>query len=446
MNSEKLHQSIYNNSGISSDELDILIKRYPYFQPLHFAKLKQLKNTDESSYQEYLKLAAVYASDREHLFNMMQYNDEPVAIEETHDFTPQISHAAEEVNFESEASIEENSFAEPEQADAVPSPSFSESNDNLELKLQQIIDQRLKELNLVKENAPATVNESFAHLLQKEETEEIIPEEEITYPFSEEGNIEETDSSEAENTVQVIEENTVEETDIIKEGFFTEPVISRVEPVEEIVEEKEEVIPVIEQPVAEEKILPSIHVGEFVNAADESVSEVLNEQLPETQEPEAILEELAQSKDPIDLLIGEHVMNEQIIDPVSAQSFETIDSPHSFTEWLRIVKTNHPTSKKKESVQRETLQQKDPGIIDKFIKEEPRITPSRSTFYSAVNMARKSVTEHEDMISETLAKIYAAQGNFEKAIWAYEKLSLLHPEKSAYFAALIDELKSKQNL
>jgi hypothetical protein len=84
-------------------------------------------------------------------------------------------------------------------------------------------------------------------------------------------------------------------------------------------------------------------------------------------------------------------------------------------------------------------------IIDNFIKQEPRITPSKSTFYSPINMARKSTQEPEDIVSETLAKIYAAQGNFEKAISFYEKLSLKFPEKSAYFAALINDLKQKLN-
>jgi tetratricopeptide (TPR) repeat protein len=83
-------------------------------------------------------------------------------------------------------------------------------------------------------------------------------------------------------------------------------------------------------------------------------------------------------------------------------------------------------------------------IIEQFIQQEPRITPMKA-YNNPVNMARKSVQESDELVTETLAAIYAQQGNFEKAISFYEKLSLKNPEKSAYFAALIKDLKNKLN-
>ena len=56
-------------------------------------------------------------------------------------------------------------------------------------------------------------------------------------------------------------------------------------------------------------------------------------------------------------------------------------------------------------------------------------------------MAKMSLGENEDFVTETLAEIYIQQGNFKKAISAYGKLSLKFPEKSDYFARLIQELK-----
>jgi hypothetical protein len=47
-----------------------------------------------------------------------------------------------------------------------------------------------------------------------------------------------------------------------------------------------------------------------------------------------------------------------------------------------------------------------------------------------------------DYFTETLAQIYADQGYPEQAKQIYSRLSLRFPEKSAYFAALIEKLKN----
>jgi tetratricopeptide (TPR) repeat protein len=84
-------------------------------------------------------------------------------------------------------------------------------------------------------------------------------------------------------------------------------------------------------------------------------------------------------------------------------------------------------------------------LIERFIKENPSIQKPVSEFYSSVTAASRSITEDEEIATETLAQIHMKQGNYPKAIKIYEKLMLIYPEKSNYFAGLIDTLKDKIN-
>jgi len=60
-----------------------------------------------------------------------------------------------------------------------------------------------------------------------------------------------------------------------------------------------------------------------------------------------------------------------------------------------------------------------------------------------MNMARLSVVDNLDVVSETLALVHVDQGNYQKAILMYEKLSLKFPKKRSYFATQIKNLNQK---
>ena len=86
-------------------------------------------------------------------------------------------------------------------------------------------------------------------------------------------------------------------------------------------------------------------------------------------------------------------------------------------------------------------------IIDEFINTSPKISKAdKSKITSAEDkedLSDKSSRFQADIGTEYLAEIYVEQGKIDRALSIYEKLSLKFPEKKAYFVARIEELKSK---
>ena len=113
---------------------------------------------------------------------------------------------------------------------------------------------------------------------------------------------------------------------------------------------------------------------------------------------------------------------------------------HSFVEWLNITtpkpieRTTHKTSKK-------PIDNTD--IIDRFIESNPKIS-IKPTDEKAIDLTKNQKIDPQELMTETLARVYWEQKKYKKAIQAFKILSLKYPEKSGFFADQIKKLKKAQ--
>jgi len=120
---------------------------------------------------------------------------------------------------------------------------------------------------------------------------------------------------------------------------------------------------------------------------------------------------------------------------------------HSFSEWLKITSFK-PIIRQEDEVESESEDSEEPKsekfkLVDQFIATNPKM-PQISSEGSQKNIAKEQMIQTESLMTETLARIYLEQKNYEKAIQAYNILSLKYPEKSGFFADQIQAVKQLQ--
>jgi hypothetical protein len=206
-------------------------------------------------------------------------------------------------------------------------------------------------------------------------------------------------------------------------------------------------------------------------------AEVQEEAIP-ISEPEPIQHELPVAKEEKtqELKFEEEISKQVVTAFVEKELLKTPEwnkpevkpEPESFGDWLSFLKKNNGQSyseisgqvdraraKKEREKENDYLaglekvgdrKQKNKAIIDKIIETNPGLIRNKEEpkFFAPDLKAKESLLENEHLVTETLARIYAMQGSVNKAVRAYEILSLKYPQKSAYFASLIQKLKNNQ--
>jgi len=376
--------------SLDTKELEKLVHKYPYFQSAHILLAKHYYETDNTHYEGYLKKASSYAVDRSRLFEIV------------HEWKEEIVEKATEVV--PEAIIEEEIVESPA-ADIVEEIIEEETVEEV------TIEETKEEIKLPMDFDPSSIDDTIASLI--DQAEDAI-------------------AATEENNIDPLAEQIIEETNIIA----TEIAIEEVLAAEEITEEEKE-----EETIETTAALPETHTGEKRSFLD-WIKTYNDIESPALGNENQILDEQVIIEETITPEIKEEPVEEEeesvieTTDEVAEDEEETIEFQATYSLPNRTPLQSFVDKEEEES--------KD--IIDDFISLDLQktITPQLEE-KEAQKPARKPKANNKQfgMVSETLAIIYAKQGQLEQAIEIYQQLILQEPKKSTYF---VGQIKKLQNL
>ena len=106
----------------------------------------------------------------------------------------------------------------------------------------------------------------------------------------------------------------------------------------------------------------------------------------------------------------------------------------TWKSWLKIDRSEIVTPSE---------QDKKAAIIDKFIENNPKISPIKDDVDFIVKEKSNDISH---LMTETLAQLYVEQKLYTKAIQAYKILQEKHPERTEEFEERIEEIKKSRNI
>ena len=211
------------------------------------------------------------------------------------------------------------------------------------------------------------------------------------------------------------------------------------------------------------KALPKMAMDDAVRMKMKEAEDVLDPSLFSERKENSTLEQIKSSESETSAMPEENSSINSEDKNKTPEEILQIDKPldfdkkgtHSFAEWLKLTslnpidrnkdpETKTPVPKTEENKLIKLLDQKDKfNLIDEFIASNPKIQPAAKNT-PARNLAKKNMVPTDELMTETLARVYLAQKNYKKAIQAYNILILKNPEKSGFFADQIRAIKKLQ--
>jgi len=150
------------------------------------------------------------------------------------------------------------------------------------------------------------------------------------------------------------------------------------------------------------------------------------------------IESLQESKRLYEMTIDRLEKEKSLPLPDKKEVAATLSKPKEVDSLIEEIKLTKKKIKPEGVKQKEQIE-----IIDQFIKTQPTISRPKPTAPVTPDndLAEPSAQFGENIVSETLVEILLKQGKKDKAIEALKKLIWKFPQKKAYFAAQIEELR-----
>ena len=132
--------------------------------------------------------------------------------------------------------------------------------------------------------------------------------------------------------------------------------------------------------------------------------------------------------------------NKVLVDNSSNEEIDKLKL--SFIDWIEFTDDNNTKDELEIVEDKKSPLQDKLSIIDKFIENDPKISPIDKSVNSFDEIEFDDYSD--ELMTETLAKVLVKQKKYKKAIRAYKILCLKYPEKNVLFASQIEKIKNLQ--